>query len=251
MVDYQGEKFRLYLKKIDMGVTEAAKKLGITRQAIYLFFKTSNLKRETVNKILDTFEIKEDDIWGNGKDAPRLEAIPLRLVDPYGHDATNERFYELADGSIIMQVPIITQRAYAGYMVGFADPEFYDDLETIPLPVDKVHGGAYLAFEVSGDSMVNLSSVELAEQSIFPGRIAIGRDLPKEKWRYRLHTHNYDNWVIVHRYKGILIKQIANQDVDAGVITIHSLNPDFEDEDLQLKDIEQIFSVVQIVTKKR
>lgn len=251
MSDYQGEKFRLYLKKLDIGVTEAAKMLGISRQAIYLFFKTSRLQRETVNKILDTFKVKEDDIWGSGKDTPRLEAVPLRLADPYGYDATHEKIYKLPDDSLIMQVPLITQKAYAGYLVGFSDPEFYDDLETIPLPVEGLHRGSYLAFEVTGRSMVCYDTDELADLSIRPGRIAIGRDIPKEKWKYKLHTHTTDTWIIVHREKGIVIKQIIKHQVEEGLITIHSLNPEYQDEVLDLRDVEQIFSVVQIINKKR
>lgn len=248
MTVYQGEKFKDFLKRNNISAIDAANKLGITRQGVYKYFGTRNLTREVVDKMLSVFGVEEKEIW----DEPgRLEAIPLRLADPYSFDATNDKFYQLADGSLIMQVPIITHRAYAGYLVGFADPEFFDDLDTIPLPVDKIHGGTYLAFEVTGDSMVNLTSMDLAEQSIFPGRIAIGRDLPKEKWKYRLHTHNYDNWIVVHRSKGILIKQIVKHDVEEGKVTIHSLNPEYQDEELSLKDIEQIFSVVQIVTKKR
>jgi len=249
MADYQGEKFRLFLKKKDLGVTEASKMMGISRQAIYLFFKTTSLQRDTVNKILDTFKVKEEDIW-NDKESPRLEAIPLRLADPYGLDATNEKTYILPDDSLIMQVPIITQRAYAGYLVGFSDPEFYDDLDTIPLPVEKKHGGYYLAFEVKGDSMVS-TDPEIMRDNVYEGWIAIGRDIPKDKWKYKLHTHTTDTWIIVHKEKGILIKQIANQDVDQGIITIHSLNPQYSDEEFKLSDIEQIFSVVQIINKKR
>jgi len=206
-----------------------------------LLTRISNLSEDVKNFIIENKD----------KEAIRIEAKPLRLADPYGFDATNEKFYQLADGSVIMQVPIISHKAYAGYLVGYADPEFYDDLDTIPLPVDGLHKGSYLAFEVTGDSMINFSTLELAEQSIFPGRIAIGRDLPREKWMYRLHTHNYDNWVIVHRTKGILIKKITEHIVNEGIITIHSLNPEYPDEQLHLNDIEQIFSVVQIVTKKR
>lgn len=252
MPEYQGENFKQFLYQRRIGVTEAAKKLNVSRQTIYQYFNSKNLTREVVSNVLQKFNVNEIDIWDPNKpNEIRIEAKPLRLADPYSLDATNDKFYKLADGSLIMQVPIISHKAYAGYLVGYADPEFYDDLETIPAIVDGLHRGSYLAFEVTGDSMINFSTLELAEQSIFPGRIAIGRDLPKEKWMYRLHTHNYENWVIVHRTKGILIKKIVEHIVNEGLITIHSLNPAYPDEELNLNDIEQIFSVVQIVTKKR
>jgi len=249
MTEYQGENFRYFLKKNNISADKAASMLSKNRVTVYQYFKSKNLSREVVSNILTTFKVKEADIWG--VEIPRIEAIPTRMADPFGFDATNEKFYKLPDDSLIMQVPLITQRAYAGYLVGFADPDFYEDLETIPLPVDNAHRGSYLAFEVAGRSMVCYDTDELADLSIRPGRIAIGRDIPKDKWKYKLHTHTTDTWIIIHREKGILIKQIANHDVENGKITIHSLNPEFPDEVLNLQDIDQIFSVVQVINKKR
>jgi phage repressor protein C with HTH and peptisase S24 domain len=186
------------------------------------------------------------------KTNPRLEAVPTRLyADPLDHENRNEKIIYLPDGTIAMRVPIVPARAYAGYMTGFADPEYYDDLEDILIGVDKEPGGTYIGFEVVGKSMICLDTEELAEQSIFPGRIAIGRELPPEHWKTRLHTHNYKNWIFVHKTEGILIKQIAKHDVDNGIITIHSLNPDYQDEDLKLSDMQQIFSVLEIVQRTR
>lgn len=248
MIDYQGENFRHFLKKNKISADKAAETLGKNRVTVYQYFKSKNLSRDVVSNILTSFKVNETDIWGT--EIPRLEAVPIRLADPYGFDATNDKIYQLPDESLIMQVPLITQRAYAGYLVGFSDPEFFDDLETIPLPVEKKHGGSYLAFEVKGDSMVS-TDPEIMQDNVYEGWIAIGRDIPKDKWKYKLHTHTTDTWVIVHREKGILIKQIINHDVEGGNITIHSLNPSYEDEDLSLSKIEQIFSVVQIINKKR
>lgn len=212
----------------------------------YPEFRMSWLTKGEGDMILNVldFERKEPN--------PRLEVKPTRLyADPLDYDNNKEKFIYLPDGTIAMRVPIVPSRAYAGYMVGFADPEYYDDLDDILIGVDREANGTYLGFEVVGSSMVNLSTVELAEQSIFPGRIAIGRELESANWKSRLHTHNYLNWIFVHRTEGILIKQITNHDVDKGIITIHSLNPDYPDEDLLLEDMQQIFSVIQIVQRTR
>lgn len=184
---------------------------------------------------------------------PRLEANPLHLSaasDEYNNEGS--RFEELPDGTLRMRVPIIPHKAYAGYLRGFQDAEFYEGLESISIDVYKQHKGHYLAFEVNGDSMTTLEP-ELFKQSIFDGSIAIGRELSRHLWQYKLHMHNYDAWVIVHKTEGILTKQIIDHDVDNGYITIHSLNPDKEqypDEKLFLDDIEQIFNIVQVVSKR-
>lgn len=228
---------------------------GISQQALA---DATGIPKGTIGRIEASGEdIKKVDVsnalLSYFKNEPEavIEANPVRLADPFGFDATNEKFYKLADDSLIMQVPIIKEKAYAGYLVGFSDPEFYEDFETLPLPVDGLHRGSYLAFEVTGRSMVCYDSDELAELSIRPGWLAVGRDIPKDKWKYRLHTHTTDTWIVVHKKKGILIKQIVNHDVENGKITTHSLNPEYKDEEYNLEDIEQIFSVVQIINKKR
>lgn len=247
---YQGEKFKQYLERNKISVIQVSQLLNVTRNTVYTYFRSDNLQRETVTNIITSLNTSEEAIWGE-QSHPRLEAKPLRLADPHGYDATGEKIYELNDGSLMMEVPIITQRAYAGYLRGFGDPEYYEDLPTLPVMIDRRAFSTYMAFEVAGDSMVNLSDYELAEKSIFPGRIAIGRLLDKSKWLYKLHIHNYDAWVIVHKTEGILIKAIIDHKVDEGEITIHSLNPQYKDEVLKLKDVEQIFSVIKIEQKTR
>ncbi|WP_407430589.1 helix-turn-helix transcriptional regulator [Arcticibacter sp.] len=184
-------------------------------------------------------------------DKPRLEAIPLRLADPYGLEATGEKIYELNDGSLMMEVPVVPIKAQAGYIHNYNYPEFYEEMDTIPVMISKKAFSTYMAFEVKGDSMVNLSTFELADKSIFPGRVAVGRLLDKSKWRSKLHMHTYDSWIIVHRTEGIVCKEIIDHDVEKGLITIHSLNPEYKDEVWSLEDIDQIFSIVKVDQNKR
>jgi hypothetical protein len=179
---------------------------------------------------------------------PKLEARPIRLADPEGFEATGDRFYELPDQTIIMQTPVIPYKAYGSYLRGHADPEFYEGLETMPVPVDIKHKGTYLIFEVGGESMVNPGS----RRSIWPGEKIIGRDLRKDHWKYKLHINSNECWVIVHKYDGIVIKEITEHDITTGEIKLHSWNPDKEeypDYVVSLNDVEQIFNVVDPFNK--
>lgn len=229
---------------------EASYMLGVSRQTLNTWCSKSVLDEEIVSLVKT--KLKIDLVALDQQPAkPRLEALPLRLADPFGFEATGDKIYSLADGSLMMEVPIIPIRAQAGYVHNYQYPEFYEDLATIPVMIDTKAFSTYMAFEVKGDSMVNLSTYELADKSIFPGRVAVGRLLDKSKWRYKLHTHNYDSWIIVHRTKGIVCKEITEHDVEKGLITIHSLNPEFEDEVWDLNEIDQIFSIVKIDQNKR
>lgn len=147
--------------------------------------------------------------------------------------------------SSVMHVPLVNQYAYAGYLSGFADNEYVDNLPKIPFILDKEYRGEYLCFEVKGDSMECDS-----EESIPEGSILLCRNVRKEYWRNKLHIHKWD-FVIVHNTDGILVKRIIKHDVEKGIITIHSLNEFYQDRELHLKDIQQIFNIVEIQTKRK
>jgi len=178
---------------------------------------------------------------------PLIEATPLRLADPEGFEANGDRFYELPDQTIIMQTPVIPVKSYNSYLRGHADPEFYQGLETLPVPVDLRHKGNYLIFETDGDSMVNITNFEMARKSIWPGQKIIGREVKREHWKYKLHINSNECWIIVHRTDGIVTKSIIDHNVEKGEITLQSWNPDkqeYPDYVVSLDDVDQIFNVV-------
>jgi transcriptional regulator with XRE-family HTH domain len=264
MTENQIEKIKRLVElrnELKLRQTEMAKILGLNRvnlSAIENFRENRQLPNGTtyilekeLNVNPEWFELGKGEMFIKPSQ-PRLEAIPLRLAsDPNDFDNDGSRFEELPDGTIRMRVPVIPHKAFAGYLRGFQDPEFYEDLPYISVDVTKQHKGHYLAFEVKGDSMTTLEPDKF-RQSIFDGVTVVGRELQKHHWRYKLHTNNYDSWVIVHKTEGILIKQIIDHQVEKGAITIHSLNPDkasYPDQCLLLDDIEQIFNVVQKIDK--
>ncbi|MDF3076173.1 MAG: hypothetical protein K0S09_62 [Sphingobacteriaceae bacterium] len=214
----------------------------------------NTLRPASLDKILEKYpEINK--VWlitGEGKMLanPRLEADVISLATDPMDDNRGKKFVENADGSLSMNVPIVPVKAQAGYLLGFQDPEWFDDMEIIGVTVDKRHLGHYMAFEVKGDSMTSYDP-ETAERSVYEGRIVVGRDLQRHHWRSKLHIGSEFPWVIVHKKEGILIKDIIAHDVENGIITIHSLNPKYEDEKLYLDEVEQIFDVVQIVKKRK
>lgn len=255
MTDYQGEKFKLYLEKNKISKVKAAKILDISRQGLYQYFDTKSLERETVVKILKSFKVSEEEIFGEQKTSlSRIEAKPLRLVDPFGLEATGQKFYTLADGSEVMQIPVVPVKAYGSYLRGHADPEFYEGFDTITIPVDKQHKGNYLAFDMEGESMVNIETKEMARKSLWPGQRVIGRDLQRSQWQYKLHIHSTEAWIIVHKTEGIVVKEITNHNVDTGEITLHSWNPDKElygDYAVNLNDVQQLFNVIDPYKKMK
>ena len=136
-------------------------------------------------------------------------------------------------------VPVVSSYAYAGYLTGYADPEYMEALPTIDFtPEHEMHGN-YVAFEVRGDSMDDGS-----KESYINGELVICREVERSLWQdCKLHINRRD-FVIVHQ-EGILIKRIIEHDVAACTIIIHSLNPEYPDRTLNLSEVLQIFSVVE------
>jgi len=138
----------------------------------------------------------------------------------------------------VVNVPIVTQYAYGGYLTGYADPEYVQSLPVIPFMAERETSGNYVAFEVHGDSMNDGT-----KDGFVPGEIVICREVEPYLWRdSKLHINRRD-FVIVHK-DGILIKRITEHDIQNHTITIHSLNPEYEDKVLDLADVRQIFSIV-------
>lgn len=255
-----GKELKKALRIADLSQAKAAEMLGVSRQTLNTWLSKAKISPDVLAKVKTVLKIDLDietsqiaNIGDNSppKPNPRLEAEPLHIAsDPNDFDNDGSKFEDLGDGILRMRISIVPVKAYASYTRGYKDPEFYEDLKTESIDVHKEYKGHYLAFEVRGDSMMTFNP-ELINDIVLPGWLAIGREVPKHHWKYKLHTHNTDAWIIVHETDGILIKSIIKHDTDAGLITVHSLNPKYEDETFSLDNIAQIFSVVKFVVNKR
>ncbi|PQL95184.1 LexA family protein [Apibacter adventoris] len=142
-------------------------------------------------------------------------------------------------------IPLVGKYSYTEYITGFNNPEYIKTLPTIPIIADRELNGKYLGFEMYGNSMENST-----DRSIIEGDILISAEINDIFWKYELP---FDKWyfVIVHKNEGILIKKIIKHDVNKGIITLHSLNPLYKDIELSMKNVVQLFSVLQIVRKMK
>lgn len=146
----------------------------------------------------------------------------------------------------ILEVPFISQYAYAGYLSGFSQGGYVETLPKVPFFVDNEnHKGNYICVEVKGDSMNDGT-----EDSIIEGDKLLCREVKVDLWRSKLHIKKWD-FVIVHKTDGILVKRIIKHDTDNCKITIHSLNEEYQDRIISLNDIAQIFNIIEISRPRR
>lgn len=174
-----------------MGITwnELASQLPITGDGLRLAFKRGSV------------------------DEDYLSIIKLRLISEQkrieGLNEPNITYKTKENASSpskqIVNIPLVSQYAYAGYLNGFTDPEYIEELETIPFPTSKLMKGVYRWFEVKGDSMFS----EDAEKPINEGDYVLGRELQRHHWVSELHINQW-YFIIVHKEEGILVKRISS-----------------------------------------
>ena len=130
-----------YLRKL-RGWTqeEFAIKLGIKRSLIGAY------EEERADPRLDVLEIVSELFKLS------LDELLLKDVSNTGNNYLSKRRQQkmmTVERNLIHFVPV---KATAGYLAGYADSEFIDELNTFTLPM--LAGGNYRAFEIIGDSMM-------------------------------------------------------------------------------------------------
>ena len=144
-------------------------------------------KYELLQKFAKYYALSIDELLNdtiNDKWQPKLKVDPSEVrILSITVDNQNRENIEL--------VPL---KASAGYLNGYADPEFISDLPKFYLPM--FHQGTYRGFEISGDSMLPIAS----------GTIIIGEYV--EQWTNLKPNETY---IIISKNDGIVYKRIANK----------------------------------------
>ncbi len=212
-----------YLRKL-RGWTqeEFAAKLNIKRSLVGAY------EEERADPRLDVLEIVADIF--------KLSLDELLLKDlseaPSGNSYLQKRRQQKmmsADRNLIHFVPV---KAAAGYLTGYADSEFIDELNTFTLPM--LTGGNYRAFEIIGDSMMPTPS-----GSIIVGEKIVSMDDVKNNFAY----------VVVSKNEGIVYKRLVKNNRAKNKITLVSDNPSFQPYQVNTEDIIELWHAQAVISK--
>lgn len=145
----------------------------------------------------------------------RLAAKPRREVLAITVDVHNKENVEL-----------VTQKASAGYLSGFQDPEFVKDLPKISMPV-LPKNRTYRAFEIQGDSMlpVQPGSIIFAEYVEDIGAIKNGK-----------------LYILVTRNDGIVFKRVFNFAGEEKKLLLVSDNRMYQPYGVDAEDVLEVWS---------
>lgn len=134
-----------------------------------------------------------------------------------------------ADRNVISFVPV---KAAAGYLAGYADSEFIDELNTFTLPM--LTGGSYRAFEIIGDSMMPTPS----------GSVIVGQKVENLE-----SVKNNAAYIVISKNEGIVYKRVVKNNKNKNKLTLVSDNPAFQPYQVQTADVLEMWEAHAIINK--
>lgn len=129
-------------------------------------------------------------------------------------------------------IELVPQKAAAGYLNGYADPEYLEELPRFQLPM-LPKSGTYRAFEISGDSMLPMPS----------GSVVIGQYLESYK-----DIRNGRTYVIVSEKEGVVYKRVFNYVDDNGKLFLVSDNKTFAPFEVAIEDVLEIWEAKAFIS---
>lgn len=130
------------------------------------------------------------------------------------------------------EIEFVPVKAAAGYLNGYADPEFIDELNTFTLPM--LSGGNYRAFEIVGDSMLPTQS----------GSVIVGEKIDALE---EVKTSN--TYIVVSKNEGIVYKRVLKNNRNKNKVTLVSDNPQYEPYQVNSDDIVELWQAQMIIAK--
>jgi transcriptional regulator with XRE-family HTH domain len=160
-----------------------------------------------------------------------LDELLLKdLADSKGNYLAKRRAQKLAAGT--NEIQFVPVKAAAGYLAGYADPEFIDELNTFTLPM--LAPGQYRAFEIVGDSMLPTPS----------GSIIVG-----ERVEDINDVKNSFTYIVVSRNEGIVYKRVMKNNRTKNKYTLVSDNPSYQPYQVNGEDILEVWKATMIIGK--
>jgi transcriptional regulator with XRE-family HTH domain len=205
-------------KKKSLTQQQFADQLGIKRSLVGAYEEErAEPKYELLKKIAIFFDISVDDFINetiNEKWAPK----------PKGNQANLRILSISVDKDDNENIELVPMKASAGYLNGYADPEYVAQLPKFYLPMFKQ--GTYRAFEINGDSMLPLVS----------GTTIIGEYV--ENWT---DVKPGETYVVISKTEGVVYKRIGNKFKDNKKLKLISDNPVYDPYEISGEDILELW----------
>ncbi len=195
-----------------------AEELNITRSRIGSYEENRSAPTiEILIKFSDYFKIPIDILLRNdltkSKESSFIEIGNQRVLFPIVVDSENENLIEV--------VPIKTS---AGYLAGYDDPEYIEQLQKIKLPF--LPTGKHRAFPIKGDSMLPMKD----------GAFVIGRFIEG-----RNEIVSGKTYVLITLNEGMVYKRVENHIEKKGTLKLISDNKAYQAYEIPINEVMELW----------
>lgn len=179
------ENIRIGRKRLKLTQDQFAQKLDIKRSLLGAYEEgRAEPRLDLLHKMASLFGVSVDVLISRDLANETPDSIFAR---------GKEVLVVTADSNKKDNIELVPHKAAAGYLNGFADPEFITELPKFRLPI--LSQGTYRAFEINGDSML----------PILPGTILVGEYVDNLK-----DIKSGKTYILVTRQEGIVYKRVFN-----------------------------------------
>jgi len=207
-----------------MTQTDLSEKLGVQRTMISAYEDgRSEPKLSALTVISELFELSLDellhrDIQLLGRKASQNKEIKILTIAVDDNDREN--------------ITMVGQKASAGYLNGFADPEYMESLPQFHIPTLS-RNATYRAFELNGDSMLPL----VAGTVIIGSYVEQLRDIKSGK-----------TYVLVTSSEGVVYKRVFNYLEENGKLFLVSDNGQYKPYEVKAEDVVEIWEAKAFIS---
>ncbi|GAB2990718.1 hypothetical protein GCM10027284_04230 [Cyclobacterium sediminis] len=223
-MSFLGSNIKALRKKSGLTQTQLAEELGVQRTMISAYEDgRSEPRLSTLLTLTNIFDVSMDeltswDIASKGRQFLQREKLKILTVT--------------LDQNEQERISMVGKKASAGYLNGYADPEYMENLPNFRLP--NLDGNqTYRAFEISGDSMLPL----------MPGTVVVGAYLESP-----MEIKNGKTYVLVTKNDGIVYKRVFNYIEERGKLFAVSDNQTYKPYDISIQEVMEIWEAKAFIS---
>lgn len=200
---------------------QLSKELDLKRSVIGAYEEgRATPKIPTLQKLASFFNVSLDQLIG----VNLKKGIPTKAQE-LAADSRLQILPIVVDGANEERIPIIPVKAAAGYLNGYADPEFIGEMPSFNMPVPELAPGrTYRVFQIKGDSMLPV----MPGAYVFCEFVESMRDI-----------RDGESYILVTKDDGLVYKRIyvkANNQ-----LLLHSDNQEYEAYQLPLESVLEVW----------
>lgn len=228
---------KILRKKLGYTQAQLAEKLGVKRSLIGAYEEgRAEPKLSTLVNMARLFDISLDQLITAdlSQDQPQAKAPaqPVLVPAKTGKPGNFRVLAITVDKENNEYIELVPHKASAGYLNGYADPEFIEELPRFRLPMLNTVG-THRAFEIKGDSMLPIAS----------GTVIIGRYI--EDWS---EIKDGTPCIVVSQNEGVVFKRVYNKIHNSASLRLHSDNPVFDPYEVPVEEVNEIWEAKAFIS---